>query len=203
MKAVKGSVDSDSSRSKSKLDKEKKKGRTERGSEEKKKGRGRSDGGGKEDKEAIDGSQSSDVVLQRKRKRKKAHRLGDDSLASIGLDDISPPFKKSKEMIKKSSSAVLHYLAGSVPLDSVTQATKTSRSESSLDTLQGRVNKRARGSTSILCNIAGTGTATGTGIRAKAGSKAGTGGVGAGKEKVARSKALVRVTQKDNDHDIR
>lgn len=130
-------------------------------------------------------------------------------MASIGLDDISPPpFKKSKDMIKKSSSASLHHLAGNVPLDRVTQPTKTSRSESSLDTLQGHANKRARGGSSVLCNIAGTGTATGTGIRARAGSKKGTGskvgtGTGTGKEKLARSKALISVTQKDNDHDIR
>lgn len=103
-------------------------------------------------------------------------------------------------MIKKSSSASLHYLAGNVPLDRVTQTTKTSRSESSVDTLKGRVNKRARGGCSVLCNIAGTGTATGTGIRAKVGSKVGT---GTGKKKLARSKALISVTQKDNDHDIR
>lgn len=196
-------MDSDTSRSKTKLDKEKKKSRAERGGEEKKKDRGRSDGGGKEGKEGIDGSQSSDAVEQRKRKRKKAHRLGDDSLASIGLDDISPPFKKSKDMIKKSSSASLHSLAGSVSLHGVTQpSSKTSRSESSLDTLQGRVNKRARGVGSVLCNMAGTGTATGTGIKAKAGSRAGS-GTGAGKEKMAGSKALASVTQKDNDHDIR
>lgn len=158
-----------------------------------------------DDAEGINGNLSSDAALQRKRKRRKAHRLGDDSLASIGKDDSGPALKKSRD-VRGSSYALSQYLSASPSAATITLASKSSRSDSSLDTLQVRTNRRNKGASSELCKMAGK--ATGTGIRARTGARSGV-RIGTGtetgtvKERSARPKALVSVTQKDNDHDIR
>ena len=203
-----GTADNISSRGKSKPNKDKDKDK------EGKRGRGRGQRGSEEDAEEdvveeIDSNLSTDAILRRKRKRRKTHKLGDDSLASIGLDDSGPALKRSRDAVKGTSYALSKYLTNSHQSgDSVIVGSKGSKSDSSLDTLIVRTNKRTKGANSILCKIAGK--ATGTGIRARAGVRAGTGtgtGTGAGtktvKEKSARSKALVTVTQSDNDQDIR
>lgn len=157
--------------------------------------------------EEIDSSLSTDAILRRKRKRKKTHKLGDDSLASIGLDDNGPVLKRSRDAVKGTSNALSKYLSNNnLSGESVIVGSKGSKSDSSLDTLPVRTNKRTKGANSILCKIAGK--ATGTGIRARVGARAETGaGTGTGtktvKEKSARSKALVTVTQSDNDQYIR
>ena len=206
-------MESISLRSKSNLKKDKEKDKEKGG----RRGRGRGQRGSEDvDEDAeevvedIDGTLSTDAILRRKRKRRKTHKLGDDSLASIGLDvddSSGPVLKKSRDAVKGTSYALSKYLSGSHQSgDSAIVGTKGSKSDTSLDTLLVRTNKRTKGANSILCKMAGK--ATGTGIRAKVGARAGTGaGAGAGakivKEKSAKSKAVVTVTHSDNDQDMR
>ena len=198
-------------RGKSKLNKDKDKDKDK--DKEGRRGRGRGQRSSEdvdEDAEVvedIDGILSTDAILRRKRKRRKTHKLGDDSLASIGLDvdDSGPVFKRSRDAVKGTSYALSKYLSNSHRSgDSAIVGSKDSRSDSSLDTLLVRTTKRTKGTNSILCKMAGK--ATGTGIRARVGARAGT-GAGAGakivKEKAARSKAQVTVTRSDNDQDVR
>ena len=164
------------------------------------------DGGGSESEDVvgIDGNRSSDAALQKKRKRRIANKVGDDSLASIGVSDCGPVLKKSREVAKGSTSALSKLLSFNRPTDAITVASKSSRSDSSLDTLQVRANKRAKSASSVLCKMAGK--ATGTGIRARAGARVGTErGTSAGevKERSAKSKELDSVTRNLKDHDVR